>query len=100
MKTDNYRSYSKVKDNVWCHIAQRIKPKDGDKVLPWVHTMISNAKRTLLGVHHMVSMKYVQNYLDEFCYKVNRRYFGEELFDRLLIACLTINYKEIVKDYR
>jgi hypothetical protein len=37
---------------------------------------------------------------DEFCYKVNRRYFGEELFDRLLIACLTINYKEIINDSR
>ena len=100
VKADNYRSYSRIKDNVWCHIAQQVKPKDAGKVLPWVHTMISNAKRTLLGAHHMVSKKYVQNYLDEFCYKVNRRYFGEELFDRLLIACATINYKEIVKDYR
>ena len=100
VKADNYRSYSRIKDNVWCHIAQQVKPKDAGKVLPWVHTMISNAKRTLLGAQHMVSKKYVQNYLDEFCYKVNRRYFGEELFDRLLIACVTINYKEVVKDYR
>jgi transposase-like protein len=100
MKTDNYRSYSKVKDNVWCHIAQQVKPKDAGKVLPWIQTMISNAKRTLLGAQHMLSKKYVQNYLDEFCYKVNRRYFGEELFDRLLIACVTINYKDIIKDYR
>jgi len=100
VKTDNYRSYSKIKENVWCHIAQNVSPKDAVKVLPWVHTMISNAKRTLLGAHHMLSKKYVQNYLDEFCYKVNRRYFGEELFDRLLIACVTINYKDIIKDYR
>jgi transposase-like protein len=100
VKTDNYRSYSRIKDNVWRHIAQQVKPKEAGKVLPWVHTMISNAKRTLLGAHHIVSKKYVQNYLDEFCFKVNRRYFGEELFDSLLIACATINYKEIVKDYR
>jgi hypothetical protein len=60
--------------------------------------MISNAKRILLGAPHMISMKYVQNYLDELCPKVNRRHFGEELFDRLLIACATINYKDIVKD--
>ena len=25
----------------------------------------------------------MQNYLNEFCYKFNRRYFGENLFDRL-----------------
>ncbi|PIE49153.1 MAG: IS1595 family transposase, partial [Flavobacteriales bacterium] len=30
--------------------------------------------------------KYLQNYLDEFCYKLNRRYFGENLFDRLVMA--------------
>ena len=97
---DPIRSYARIKDNLWCHIAQQVKPKEAGKVLPWVHTMISNAKRTLLGAHHMVLKKYFQNYLDEFCYEVNRRYFGEEMFDRLLIACTTINYKAIVKDYQ
>ncbi|MGE0089923.1 MAG: IS1595 family transposase, partial [Bacteroidales bacterium] len=24
--------------------------------------------------------------LDEFCYKTNRRYFGDKLFDRLMVA--------------
>ena len=96
VKTDNYSSYSKIKDQVWCHIPQKVSPKDGAKVLPCVHTMISNTKRTLLGVHHMISMKYAQNYLDEFCYKVNRRNFGEQLFDRLLIACVTTNYNNII----
>lgn len=100
VKTDNYRSYSRIKDYVWCHIAQTVKPEEAGKVLPWVHTMIANAKRTMLGVHHMISKKYTQNYLDEFCYKVNRRYFGEQLFDRLLIACVTTNYQEIVTYYR
>jgi len=100
VKTDKYSSYSKVKENVWRHFAQLVKPTDAGKVLPWVHTMISNSKRTLLGAHHMVSKKYIQNYLDELCYKVNRRYFGEKMFDRLLIACATINYKNVVKDYR
>jgi len=76
VKTDNYSSYSKIKDHVWCHIPQNVSPKDTGKVLPWVHTMISNAKRTFLGVYHMISTKYIQNYLDEFCYKVNRRNFG------------------------
>jgi transposase-like protein len=100
VKTDKYSSYSKVKDNVWRHFAQLVKPADACKILPWVHTMISNSKRTLLGAHHMVSKKYIQNYLDEFCYKVNRRYFGEELFERLLIACATINYKTVINNYR
>jgi len=96
VKTDNYRSYSKIKEQVWCHIPQTIKPKNAGKVLPWVHTMISNAKSTLLGVHHMISSKYAQDYLDEFCYKVNRRNFGDQVFDRLLIACVTTNYQNII----
>ena len=100
VKTDNYSSYSKIKENVWCHIPQKVNPKDAGKVLPWVHTMISNAKRTLLGVHHMISTKYAQNFLNEFCYKVNRRNFGEQIFDRLLIACVTINYQNIINHYR
>ena len=58
VKTHNYSSYSKIKENVWCHIPQKVNSKDAGKVLPWVHTMISNAKRTLLGVHPMISTKY------------------------------------------
>ena len=26
------------------------------------------------------------SYLDEFCHKLNRRYFGKRLFDRMVIA--------------
>ncbi len=91
--SDNYPSYSKLKDHVWVHEVHKVSPKEAGNILPWVHTMISNAKRTLLGIHHMVSKKYIQDYLDEFCYKVNRRYFGENLFDRLLVASVTCNYK-------
>jgi DNA-directed RNA polymerase subunit RPC12/RpoP len=93
VKTDNYSSYSEVKKNVWRHQPETVKPEEAIKILPWVHTMISNAKRTLLGIHHMISKKYMQNYLDEFCYKVNRRYFGEKIFDRLMVACVSNDLK-------
>jgi len=95
VKTDHYASYNKIKETVWTYIPTKVPPKEASKVLPWVHTMIANAKRTLLGVHHMISKKYMQDYLDEFCYKVNRRNFGDNLFDRLLISCVAINYKNI-----
>ncbi len=38
------------------------------------------------GVHHSINKKYAQNYLNEFCYKINRRNFQSDLFDRALIA--------------
>jgi hypothetical protein len=34
----------------------------------------------------MASGNLLQNYLDEFVYNLNRRYFGEKLFNRLIIA--------------
>lgn len=88
--------YSGIKDKICCGIPQKEKPKDTVKALPWVHIMLVNSKRTLLGVHHMVSKKYVQNYLDEFCYKTNRRYFGEKLFEQLLIACVSGNNEKML----
>lgn len=54
--------------------------------LNWLHTAISNLKRNLLGIYHMVSEKHLQSYLNEFANKFNRRYFGDKLFDRLFIA--------------
>ncbi|MCH8517022.1 MAG: IS1595 family transposase, partial [Cyclobacteriaceae bacterium] len=31
----------------------------------------------------------LQNYLNEFVYRLNRRYFGERLFDRVVLAAST-----------
>lgn len=89
VKTDNFRSYSKINELVWRHFSETIPKEELEKAFPWVHTVISNAKRTLLGINHMTSKKHIQNYLNEFCYKINRRYFGEMIFDRLLIAATT-----------
>ena len=61
VKTDNFKSYCGVKDKVWVHQASTVEPKQAGIVLPWVHTMISNAKRNLLGIHHMISKKYYQD---------------------------------------
>ena len=68
---------------------------NADKVLPWVHIMISNAKRRIDGIFHHVNLKYLQNYLNEFCYKQNRRYLKELLFDRLLVAAATLHWRPV-----
>jgi transposase-like protein len=61
------------------------------RALPWVHLAIALAKRFLLGTYHGVSSKYLQRYLDEFCYRFNRRASGNALFTRLLLACTLAN---------
>lgn len=89
--TDGYNGYSSIeKDgNVAAHhvVVMDDKEKVG-KVLPWVHIAISNAKRSILDTYHDIKAEFLQLYLNEFCYKFNRRYFSFSLFDRLeLCAC-------------
>lgn len=84
LSTDNSTSYSKLKDLVKQHIPKVVNKDDVIDHLPWVHTIISNAKRDFLSRHHSVSKKYFQLYLNEFCYKFNRRYM--DMFDRLMVA--------------
>jgi hypothetical protein len=57
-----------------------------DEWLPWVHVAIGNLKIFLLGTgtFHRVSVKYLQEYLDEFCYRFNRRFIEKKIPNRLL----------------
>jgi hypothetical protein len=84
--SDESTSYVDISKFVEVHITEKSDKETTKTTLRWVHIAISNAKRTLLGIYHKIDGKYLQRYLDEFCYKLNRRYFGEGLFDRLLIA--------------
>lgn len=84
--SDKSTSYVDISEYVEVHITEKSTKETTVNTLKWVHIAISNAKRTLLGIHHKIKGKYLQNYLNEFCYKLNRRYFGDKLFDRLLIA--------------
>jgi len=89
--TDDSTSYVDLKTFVPRHNAQAIPKEKVGEVLPWVHIAISNAKRQLINTYHDIKPEFLQNYLDEFCYKFNRRYAAEALFNRLLVAC--VSYK-------
>jgi len=87
--TDGKTSYRTLKNICKNHTEIVVKDKkEITKIFPWVHTAISNAKKKITGLHHSVKDEYMQNYLNEFCYKFNRRYFGIKLFDRLMVAAL------------
>jgi len=86
LRTDNAKAHRNLHKLVKKHTAESLPGKEGSKVLPWVHTAISNAKASLLATYRGVSDPYLQNYLSEFSYKLNRRYFKFRLFDRLMVA--------------
>mgnify|MGYP002795052749 CR=1 FL=1 len=87
--TDQSTSYVDIADFVELHITEKSNKETTKKTLKWAHITISNAKRNLLGNYHKIKGKYLQLYLNEFVYKLNRRYFGDKLFDRLIIANIT-----------
>jgi hypothetical protein len=89
--SDDSTSYVELKNVVQTHNPQVIAKEEVGKMLPWVHIAISNAKRQFLNIYHQMDSLHLQNYLNEFCYKFNRRYFGENLFDRLMLA--SVSYK-------
>ena len=87
--SDKSTSYVDIADYVEMHVTEKSSTETTREMLKWVHITISNAKRTFTGNYHKIKRKYLQLYLNEFVYKLNRRYFGERLFDRLVIANIT-----------
>ena len=90
--SDQSTSYVNISDYVDIHITEKSSKETTISTLKWVHIAISNAKRTLLGIYHKIKGKYLQSYLDEFCYKLNRRNFGQNLFNRVVVA-ISDNYR-------
>jgi transposase-like protein len=91
IRTDKLRSYLGLDKN-FVH-DNELEDSYDIEVEPfhWIHTIISNAKAFIQGTYHGVSKKYLQPYLDEFCYRFNRRFFERELFGRLVNACISSN---------
>ena len=84
--SDKATNFVDIMNYVEGHIMFDSSEETTNDQLKWVHIAISNAKRTLLGIYHQVAGKNLQDYLNEFCYKLNRRYFGNRLYDRIIIA--------------
>jgi uncharacterized protein YozE (UPF0346 family) len=84
--SDKSKSYVDISEYVETHISEKSDKTTTNKTLKWVHIAIANAKRALLGTFHKIKGKYLQSYLNEFCYKLNRRYFGNQTFYRLTLA--------------
>ncbi len=88
--SDGGKAYVKINKVVETHIMENSRTAIESQTLKWVHIAISNVKRNLLGIYHSVNEGYLQQYLDEFCYKLNRRYFGKRLFDRSILAVMAV----------
>ena len=101
IKSDGLPVFNVIKGMGHTHYPEVVYPKQGPPkydALKWVNILVSNAKAFILGTYHGVMKKHLQRYLDEFCYRFNRRFWGEQGFDRLLLACAnakTVTYAEL-----
>ncbi len=71
------------------HVAKVTPLELSDEWLSWVHIVISNFKSYVLGTYHGISGRYMQEYLDEFCYRLNQRFWENQIPNRLLKLCAT-----------
>lgn len=83
IRSDGYRSYIPALEG-YTHEHRPYDPQTG--MLHWLHIMVSNAKAYILGMYHGLPEQNLQSYLDEFCYRFNRRNFGEGALKRLVAA--------------
>jgi hypothetical protein len=64
-----------IVDKGYAHEKKVTPPEEASKWLPLVHIVIGNMKTFLNGTFHGVTYKYLQEYVDEFCYLFNRRFW-------------------------
>jgi len=87
--TDEFPSYDGLGRHRNEYDHRRINHSAGVYVMGDVHTNTiegfwSLVKRGIGGVYHQVSHKYLQSYLDEYCFRYNRRDQGNLIFTSLL----------------
>jgi transposase-like protein len=94
VQTDGWPAYRELQGYVHAPQVQRRQPKDADLLLPRVHLVISLFKRWLLGTHQgAIAHDYLQDYLDEFTFRFNRRTSASrgKLFYRLVQQAVQVS---------
>jgi len=67
---------------------QHVSPEEQDQQLRCVNLAISHAKRFFKGTYHHFCKMHMQRYLDEFCYRWNRRHLFGQIAGHMLTACI------------
>jgi hypothetical protein len=84
IESDAAINYRTALANKWLH---KYKLSGSDpEMLAWLHIIVSNVKAFIQGTAHGLDGKHLQRYLNEACYRFNRRFHEKTLFDHLLVA--------------
>ena len=99
IRTDGLNIYNSLAENGYTLSKKKYDPKNQPEHLHWTHIVISNVKALIDGTFHGLDSTHLQRYLDEFCYRFNRRWFSSGIFSKLINACLAstkISYHELI----
>lgn len=92
IRTDGWPGYSETALADYVHHTRVIgKDQLAHTRLPHIHRAFGNLKIWLNGTHHGVNPKYLQNYLDEYTFRYNRRETPMAAFQTLLGISLQKN---------
>lgn len=93
--TDEYPTYDKVKETFIN--AKQVKSMKGANYLA-MHQQIMNLKSAIRGIHHKCSDKHIQSYLDQYCYRTNRRTMKKPIVLNLIqkaVGAKVVKYKDL-----
>jgi len=84
--SDDWSGYASLRKRGYDHhaIAGCGDPEVAEEFMPMIHLVFSNLKTWLNGIHHGVSAKHLQAYLNEFTFRFNRRFYPFNAFRSLL----------------
>ena len=92
MMTDEWGAYKGLDGKKYQH--SKVNHGSGQYVVGVAHTNTiesfwSLLKRGIIGQYHHVTARYLDAYVDEFCFRYNRRK-DEGVFDTLVLKAVTI----------
>lgn len=85
-KTDGWKGYAPLKKE-W-NINQELSNKGKNYKL--LHTHIMNIKGWIRGIHHKCSAERLQNYLNEYHFRFNRRGFMDTIWHKLIVKAMNM----------
>ena len=86
--SDGHSSYKPLANIGYIHDPHDYYKSDKEEFLKMLHNVIGNVKAYIQGTYHGLGSQHLQSYFDEFCFRFNRRFNPNEIFDRLLNACV------------
>jgi transposase-like protein len=89
IRTDGLNVYAPLAKSGYLLVQKKYTSKNQPEHLHWTHIIISNAKAFIEGTYHGLDVIHLQQYLNEFCFRFNRRYRDiGYIFSRLVNSCL------------